>query len=291
MEVIILNIYSNETDNRSDLIGDHGQSFLITVGDEKILFDTGSKGNILLHNMKKLNISPDDITKLVISHGHYDHTGGLPAFLDGRTNTTPIPTYAHPSFQEEKFIKLGIIKKRIGCPVLTAEQLTKLDLHLSKKPQQVADYLTTTGEIKERNELDGIEKSAVHFENGKLVQDPILDDLSLIIATKKGNAIIAGCAHSGILNICNFVSHNDSKKIIAIIGGTHMVRYSGDEVIHVANQLENKYGYPDLFLNHCTDKFPFLFVKKTKAIDILKMEFNEAKVKKCFVGTEISFEC
>jgi len=291
MKVQILNLYSNEKESGSRLKNDHGQSFLISIEDEQILFDLGQKSNFLLHNMAELKITPDDITKLVLSHGHRDHTGGLPGFLDKRIKKETLPLFAHPDFREEKIAKILFIKMPLGCPDITQEQEEKLDVQLSKEPQQIAPCLKTTGEITGRNEKDGVEPIAMHWEDGKLVVDPILDDLSLVLSAREGEVIIAGCAHSGILNICNYVKRTTKKKILAIIGGTHMVHYTPREVIHVANQLENVYDHPDLYLNHCTDKLPIPFIKKTKTIDILKKRFGQEKVKNCYVGTKITFEC
>jgi len=291
MKVQILNLYSNEKESGSGLKNDHGQSFLISIGDEQILFDVGQKSHLLLHNMAELKIFPNDVTKLVLSHGHRDHTGGLPGFLDKRTKKEKLPVFAHPDFRENKITKISFIKMPLGCPDLTQEQEAKLDFQLSEQPQQITRYLKTTGEIFERNEKDGVEPVAMHWEDGKLVVDPILDDLSLVLSTKGGEVIIVGCAHSGILNICNYVTKIAKKRIKAIIGGTHMVRYSPDEVMYVADQLEKKYDCPDLYLNHCTDKLPIPFIKKTKTIDILKKRFGQEKVKNCYVGTKITFEC
>jgi 7,8-dihydropterin-6-yl-methyl-4-(beta-D-ribofuranosyl)aminobenzene 5'-phosphate synthase len=291
MKVQVLNLYSNEKESGSRLKNNHGQSFLISIGDEQILFDLGQKSNLLLHNMAELKISPNDVTKLVLSHGHSDHTGGLSGFLDKRTKKEKLPVFAHPDFREEKVAKISFIKMSLGCPDLTQEQEAKLDFQLSEQPQQITRCLKTTGEIIERSEKDGVEPVAMHWEDGKLVVDPILDDLSLVLSTKEGEVIITGCAHSGILNICNYVKKSTKRKILAIIGGTHMVRYTPQDVIHVANQLENVYDCPDLYLNHCTDKLPIPFMKKTKTIDILKKRFGQEKVKNCYVGTKITFEC
>ena len=106
-------------------------------------------------------------------------------------------------------------------------------------------------------------------ENGELIVDQLLDDLSLIISTSEGEVIIAGCAHSGILNICKAVQGSENKKIRAIIGGTHMVSYTEEEVLHVSTVLKTDFEQPDLFLNHCTDKLPVPFKTKTKAFDII----------------------
>jgi hypothetical protein len=70
-----------------------------------------------------------------------------------------------------------------------------------------------------------------------------------------------------------------------------MVRYTREEVLHVSQVLKNKYDYPELWLNHCTDKLPIPFVEKTPAFDIIKEDYGEDKVKKCFVGTRLNFEC
>jgi len=75
----------------------------------------------------------------------------------------------------------------------------------------------------------------------------------------------------------NKYKKSTKKKIIAIIGGTHMVRYTPQEVIHVANQLENVYDCPDLYLNHCTDKLPIPFIKKPKQLIFLKNDLDKKK--------------
>jgi 7,8-dihydropterin-6-yl-methyl-4-(beta-D-ribofuranosyl)aminobenzene 5'-phosphate synthase len=291
MQAKILNLLSNKTIHNQNLSSGHGQSFLITIDDEVVLYDTGFSGEALLHNMETLSVSPDTVTTLVLSHGHFDHTGGLPGFLDKRKTSQTLPLIAHPNFNERKiYTILNFIKKSISCPELTENQHNKLKYHLTKEPVPIAFNLRTTGEITERNATHTLEKNAMHLKNGKYVVDPIDDDLSLILTSKKGEVIITGCAHSGILNICSYVKRTSNKPIHAIIGGTHMVRYSEDEVKYVAAQLVNTFDNPDLYLNHCTDCFPDPFVRKTQATAILKKELGPDKVKECCVGTEIRFE-
>lgn len=291
MKAKILNLFSNTTMNSEKLKGGHGQSFLIIVGEEKILYDTGLNGKILLNNMETLSISPNEITKVVLSHGHADHTGGLPAFLDKRSTSHSLTLVAHPAFREKKIYKIiNLFKKSLSCPELTNGQEKKLDMQLTAKPKELCCNLKTSGEIADRNEMAGLEPNAMHLEQGKYVVDPVNDDLSLILNTKNGDVIITGCGHSGILNICNYVKQKFNRKIHAIIGGTHMVRYSKEDVEYVASKLEADYDNPDLYLNHCTDYFPDPFVKKIKASDILRRELGTEKVNDCSVGTEIQFE-
>ncbi|MGY5874386.1 MAG: hypothetical protein RTU30_01460, partial [Candidatus Thorarchaeota archaeon] len=128
------------------------------------------------------------------------------------------------------------------------------------------------------------------LSNGKWVTDPVHDDISLILQTKDGQVIISGCAHAGILNICELSKKNSDAPIKAIIGGSHMARYSEQEVIATSEKLKKEYDFPMLYLNHCTDKLPYRFLKVTKAIDILKKCYSADKVKNCYVGTELTFE-
>jgi len=80
----------------------HGLSFYIKSGSEHIMFDMGLLGRFLMKNMRFVGISPDEITKIVISHGHSDHAGGLRLFLEKRTNKNIIPIYAHSNLTEPK---------------------------------------------------------------------------------------------------------------------------------------------------------------------------------------------
>lgn len=290
MQVEITNVYANETLDNDNLKGDHGQSFYISIGDENILFDTGAKSEILLHNMNELGINPNDINKIFLSHGHYDHTLGLPGLLDAIDPTDPVPVYGHPSLTEKKLIKIALIKKNIGYPKLSEVQQRKIDLQLIREPVDLATGLTSTGEILARPHRDGREPNALHQFGENLEVDPVLDDQSLVLDSKEGLVLITGCCHAGLLNTLSHVEKMNDKPFKAIIGGTHMVRFSTSEVKQTADILEKEYGLPDLYLNHCTDHLPIPFVKKTPVTKILKERFGEEKVHTCYVGTELTFE-
>lgn len=284
----ILNLFSNVTKPGSNLKGGHGQSFLIRIGNENILFDTGSSGTILLENMKQLNIDPNEISKLILSHGHYDHTRGLPKLLDARNK--PLKIYAHPNVREEKVAKVLFFKKDIGFPELTSEQEKKAIFKFNSEPIEFNGILRTTGEIHERKYREGVEPRALHKENGEYKIDPVRDDISVLLDVIDGQVIITGCAHAGVLNICEYAKINSNKPIKAIIGGTHMARYSEEDVLETAEKFINEFDNPTLYLNHCTDRLPYKFMKRTKAIDILQTQFGEEKIQPCYVGTKLEFK-
>ncbi|MHA1738770.1 MAG: MBL fold metallo-hydrolase [Candidatus Heimdallarchaeota archaeon] len=291
MKVEILNLYSNVALPNSGLIGDHGQSFLIKTEKQQILLDVGTKGKILLHNMKKLGINPNDISLLIFSHGHYDHTGALPMLLDARTTDEPLKILAHPDAKLPRKMKIGFIKKKsINIPELTEAQQAKVNFEFDKAPRKITDFIRTSGEITDRPYRQGLEKELLREVNGKLEVDKVTEDLSVIIETKEGQVVITGCAHAGILNICKQAKETSKKPIKAILGGTHMVRYTEKEVLETAEKFVKEFDDPDLYLNHCTDKLPVKLLKQTKTIDILREKYGEEKIKNCYVGTKLIFE-
>jgi 7,8-dihydropterin-6-yl-methyl-4-(beta-D-ribofuranosyl)aminobenzene 5'-phosphate synthase len=283
MDVKIINVYNNEALPARGLKKGHGESFHITIGDKEVLLDVGWKGGRLMHNMKKLGIDPDDIDRLVLSHGHRDHTGGLQEFLKARTVTEPVQVIAHPNALEPKSAKILLFHISIGLPRLSRELTEKAKFHLTKDSAEVLPNLTTTGEIPiaERLEKPGIVTGAFHKVDGQRKWDPIIDDLSLILQTKDGLVLITGCCHAGLLNTCARATQLFNRQIKAILGGTHMLEYSDEDVEHVGEILEKVYGTPELYLNHCTGK---------KAVERLRRRFGSEIVHDCHVGTEIVFK-
>jgi 7,8-dihydropterin-6-yl-methyl-4-(beta-D-ribofuranosyl)aminobenzene 5'-phosphate synthase len=283
VEVKVLNVYNNEALPGQDFRSGHGESFLITAGNREILLDTGWKGNILMQNIRALGIDVNAIDKIVFSHGHRDHTGGLPSFLEARTDTTPLPVIAHPDALEPKWLKKLIFYFSLGLPKLRQDLARKVEFQLARDPEEVLPRLSTTGEIPivERIEKPGIAGNAFHKLDGKCVWDPVIDDLSLVLQTKDGLVMITGCCHAGLLNACARTTKLFGGPIRAIIGGTHMLAYSRDDIEHVGDELEKVYGTPQLYLNHCTGK---------QAIEQLRIRFGSDVVHDCLVGTELTFE-
>lgn len=279
----IVNVYNNEALHAKNFKSGHGVSFHITVDNKDVLFDAGWKGNKLMHNIRMLGINVDNIGKLVLSHGHRDHTGGLVSFLRTRTASTPLPVIAHPAALEPKSAKISIFNIPIGLPKLGSKLARTVEFQLTKSPVEILPKLFTTGEIPvaERPEKPGIVSKAFHKVDGRREWDPIIDDLSLVLQTRDGLVVVTGCCHAGLLNTCAKATRLFGQKIKTIVGGTHMLEYSKEDVKHVGDVLENLYGTPDLYLNHCTGK---------KAIEQLKNRFGSTVVHDCFVGTELAFE-
>ncbi len=89
---------------RQKLWGEHGLSLLVEIEGRRILLDIGQSGEVLIHNSAALGLNLKDVDCVVLSHGHYDHTGGLPALLN---MVRHVNLYAHPKVFEKKYTKSG----------------------------------------------------------------------------------------------------------------------------------------------------------------------------------------
>ena len=103
MNVKITNVFNNEGLKKPlKFKKGHGNSFLIDINGEKLLFDAGDSSRKLLKNLKLLDVSPDEISKAILSHGHYDHTRGLIGFVGELDDEKILDVYAHPNIMEIK---------------------------------------------------------------------------------------------------------------------------------------------------------------------------------------------
>ncbi|MCK5218373.1 MBL fold metallo-hydrolase, partial [bacterium] len=143
MNIKIVNVYNDKALPHKGFQAGAGESFHISIGNQQVLFDVGWQGAKLMHNLRKLKINPDKIDKLVLSHSHFDHTGGLPAFLNARTALTPIPLIAHPAVLEPNFVNILGVPIPVGFPALSKDLRKKVEFKLTKHPVEVLPKLFT----------------------------------------------------------------------------------------------------------------------------------------------------
>ncbi len=229
------------------LIAEHGLAILIG-GREKTLFDTG-QGKAVLHNASILGINLQDIDKIVLSHGHYDHTGGLKEVLK---ETGEVEVIAHPDILADKRARSRGREKYIGVP-FTRDELEAVGARftLKKGPIEVSRGILSTGEIERKTPFEDADERLFVNEGGRLVLDLLMDDQSLILDTSKGLVIVCGCAHSGIINTIEHAKALTGHNIYAVVGGIHLANASEsclEKTIHAFNAL----GVKRLELSHCT---------------------------------------
>ncbi len=256
MEVKITTLSENSAG--SNAMAEWGLSMLIEADGKRILFDTG-QGKAAMMNVNNWNLDITGLDAIVLSHGHYDHTGGLEEVLK-RVGRTPV--YGHPDIWASKYGNLeGAQKRFIGIPA-RRETLEALgaDFRLSPEPQRLSPNITTTGEIPMNNDYEIIEEYLSVMVDGKLQHDSLADDLSMVIDTDFGLVVILGCAHRGIVNILEHARKITGKdNIYAAVGGTHLLHASQDRLDRTAAALLEM-GVQYLGASHCTGFGPAVYL-------------------------------
>jgi len=188
----------------------------------------------------------------MISHGHYDHTGGLPPFLRIKG---PVEVYGHPEiFVERTWSKDGMTRD-IGIPCRRGYlESLGADFRLSTDMVEVGEGVFLTGEIPRENAFEkGDANMTACLPGGERMQpDPINDDLSMIIDSTKGLIVVLGCAHAGMMNIIEYTLRKMNRdRIHAIIGGTHL-GFSDDRQFEKTVKVINQYNVDRIGVSHCT---------------------------------------
>ncbi|AQQ72293.1 putative hydrolase [Limihaloglobus sulfuriphilus] len=229
------------------LISEHGLSFWIESAGTKILFDTGQSG-AFIQNAQKLGIDLSSADAIVLSHGHYDHAGGLAEVLKIARNAD---IYLHPAALKPKFsLKPGGAKFN-GMSPEAIEALNGRHIIWTEKPVQISENVSVTGQIPR---LTDFEDTGPSFFTGSDCRelDLIPDDQSIFIDTDKGLAVLPGCAHSGVINTLKYISRITGRgRIYAVIGGTHLLR-SGRKRINKTIEGLRQYNVEQIYPLHCT---------------------------------------
>ena len=204
--------------------GEHGFSAFIETDGGNYLFDTGG-GRTVVENSLALNKDLRAVKRIFLSHGHNDHTGGLPQVLNLRG---PVDVHVHPDiFVDRMAIRkeegresrrfAGMIYKRSYLEFLGARFILNPDFH------EVEKGIFLTGEVPRKTAFEKGDPKLFRAIQGKIVTDTLPDDQSLVLDTDKGLVLIFGCAHSGMINIINHVVQRTKKDhFYAILGGTHL---------------------------------------------------------------------
>lgn len=253
---------------------EHGLSLLIHHGGVRWLMDAGQT-DAAFYNLGLLGVTPMQLEGFILSHGHYDHTGGLAVMLAQAGKTMPV--YMAPEVFMRRYSRSGGAQKYIGVPY-AREMLESLgaDFCLVDSPRQLADDLWISGPVPRQTAFETCDAGFVN-EVGE--EDIVPDDMSLFHVGEKGLTVISGCAHSGIINSIHYgFEVTGCRRLHGIIGGTHLGPASPERQEATLAALAEL--NPDFIAaNHCTG-----FAMMTRLQSIFGDRFVPA-----FVGTTV--EC
>lgn len=231
------------------LLSEHGLSLWIEEGDRRILFDAG-QGPALGANCRTLGIPLSRVDAIVLSHGHYDHTGGLPEALDGRSD---VPVYAHPVVTRTRYSRSTGKVREIGMPERARSALTgSARLIATLEPMLVSGKMTVTGPIP-RTPSDSSIGSVFHTDRDGREADTIEDDQAAFVETEKGVVVILGCAHAGVVETVRYVERLTKAPLRAVIGGMHLAGATQDTIDATVDELRRA-RIESVMPCHCTGR-------------------------------------
>lgn len=252
IKVLIENLTYNQ-----NLKAQHGLSMLITDEGLKILFDTGANSDFLC-NAIYMNESIKDIDYVVLSHGHYDHTGGLESFLEINKTAKIILS---KNILEEKYSNSTGEMREIGFALREKIKNYDNEFIFVDDYYKVSENVEVYSHIETPNEFEDTEKKLFVKKDGEYKIDKFDDEIYLVIKKDNKLNLITGCSHRGIINIITGISDKTGiREYNYIIGGLHLKGTLGGRIGKTLRALtDTKIGM--LLLNHCTGINEYVFLK------------------------------
>ena len=251
-------------------LGEHGFAALVEWENGSILFDTG-QGKTLLHNAQRMNRDLRRVDKVVLSHGHYDHSGGLWPLLQSCGSKE---VYAHPGvFSRRYALRKQEKGQSIGMPYeedfLRGQGAT---FNFSAEFREIVPDLFLTGEVARMMPFEQGDDGLFCDDDG-CTPDLIHDDQSLLLRTTRGLVLLLGCCHSGIINTIEHArTRTGEGEIYAVIGGSHLGFCSPRQLDETVKHLRN-YGIKKICGSHCTG-----FVSSARLAKEFPGQFHPAQV-------------
>jgi 7,8-dihydropterin-6-yl-methyl-4-(beta-D-ribofuranosyl)aminobenzene 5'-phosphate synthase len=234
---------------RDGLKAGHGLSMLLRTSVGSIIFDCGDSAETW-ENADTMGVDLTEVCCVALSHGHYDHTNGLPALLQRLGGAMVI---GHPAIFEPRWAdRREGEREYIGPPASRGElEAMGAMFELSADSVAVAPDVITTGEVPRVSELAPESPHLLVERDGRVTEDDFVDDLSLTARMEDGNVLLTGCAHAGLVNIVARATELTGRCPVAVAGGTHLARETEERIALVAEDIHER-GVRQIVPMHCS---------------------------------------
>ncbi len=258
-----------------DLKTEKGLSYFVEHNQERIIFDTGGPDGTIIQNAIDLGVDLKTIDRVILSHGHYDHTGGLLKLVD--LMHQPVKLTVHHTLFHKRYKITDKETKFIGNDFSEEDLLQRdVDLQIIFDTTQINENLFVVSNF-ESGDHQNLEANHLYVEKDQMMKPDYMEgELVLVIQTEKGLVILLGCAHSGILTILNKIQEKFAQPILGIIGGTHLGGVSEGVVHEILDEID-KLEFQWMGPCHCTGQ---------EVIKKMKNRLGD-RFKEVHVGTEI----
>ena len=272
-----ITVLAENTVRKKGILAEHGFALWIELGDKRILFDTG-QGKVIHNNAINLGINLGDADSVALSHGHYDHTGGL---VEICRQTEKLTVYSHPAVFNPKYSKHvdgSVHDAGISTSAKNAVS-HKTDVRFNNQSVEICPGFHLTGEIPRITDFEDT-GGAFFLDHNCKTPDLLIDDQAAFINTSSGLIVILGCAHAGVINTLRHIRQlTGICPIHTVIGGMHLVSATNERIDKTIMEFKDL-GIKRLFPAHCTG---------FEATARLWREFREL-CSPCNVGTVIEMK-
>ncbi|HEY5525916.1 MAG TPA: MBL fold metallo-hydrolase [Clostridium sp.] len=251
MNFKITTLIENNADDDNSLFNEHGLSLYIEIDEMKLLIDTGESGDFI-KNAKKLKIDLNKLDYVLLSHGHYDHTGGFKSLVEK----------AEKSFKlivGEKFFynKYKLVERenyRFNGNSFNKDYIEENNIpikYIKEDIFYINENVMVISNFEKNNDYELLNKKFHIKKNGRYILDDFSDEIALAIKSEKGLFVIVGCSHVGVCNILETIIKRTGMNIYGVIGGIHLVEADDIRIEKTINYFKER-DISILGMSHCT---------------------------------------
>jgi len=264
MSLKITTLIENNSDENNILLSEHGLSLYIEIDEIKILFDTGQSGDFI-RNAEKLKIDLNNLDYVILSHGHYDHSGGFRKLVENTENSFKL--IVGNGFFNEKYKLLETNKYKFNGNSFDEKFINMNNIstkYINQDSFNITKDVILFSNFERKTDFEILNEKFYIKQNKQYVLDDFCDEIVLAVKVEKGLVVILGCSHVGVVNILKTITKRTGMPIYCVVGGSHLIEADELRLNNTIKFLKENY-ISILRLSHCTGE---------NAIRELKYEFE-----------------